>query len=66
MEVSAEELAPAPGGGAGELKLEIERGAWYVLGADASLALREPRGLWEELMLREQRMGSMRTTAHRR
>jgi putative transcriptional regulator len=48
----------------GELNLEIERGAWYVLDEDASVALREPRGMWEELMLREQRMSSMRRTAH--
>ena len=48
----------------GELDLEIEQGAWYVLDADANVALREPRGLWEDLMLREQRMSNMRKTAH--
>lgn len=52
--------------GPGELNLEIERGAWYVLDADARLVLREPKGMWEELMLRAQRMGSMRKTAHQR
>ena len=33
----------------GELRQEIERGAWYVLPPDAHLALRKPsEGLWEE------------------
>ena len=34
----------------GELAYEIEQGAWYVLEADATLALRKPEGLWEELV----------------
>ena len=35
----------------GELRQEIERGAWYVLPPDAHLALRKPsEGLWEELV----------------
>jgi putative transcriptional regulator len=35
----------------GELRAEIERGAWYVLPPDAHLALRTPsQGLWEELV----------------
>jgi len=35
----------------GELRDEIERGAWYVLAPDASLALSKPsEGLWEELV----------------
>ena len=35
----------------GELRAEIERGAWYVLPPDAHLALRKPsQGLWEELV----------------
>ena len=35
----------------GELRQEIGRGAWYVLPADAHLALRKPsQGLWEELV----------------
>jgi putative transcriptional regulator len=35
----------------GELRAEIERGAWYVLPPDADLALRKPsQGLWEELV----------------
>jgi len=37
---------------AGELRREIEQGAWYVLEADGSLALRSPDGLWEELVRR--------------
>ena len=35
----------------GELRAEIERGAWYVLPPDAHLALEKPsQGLWEELV----------------
>ena len=35
----------------GELRAEIERGAWYVLPANPHLALRKPsQGLWEELV----------------
>ena len=35
----------------GELRAEIERGAWYVLPPDAHLALRKPsQGLWEDLV----------------
>ena len=35
----------------GELRAEIERGAWYVLPPDAHLALQKPsQGLWEELV----------------
>ena len=40
---------------AGELRSEIDLGAWYVLEPDARLAMREPRGLWEELVRRSQR-----------
>jgi len=36
---------------AGELRAEIEKGAWYVLAPDPRLALRKPsQGLWEELV----------------
>jgi putative transcriptional regulator len=35
----------------GELRAEIERGAWYVLPPSPHLALRKPsQGLWEELV----------------
>ena len=34
----------------GELQEEIKRGAWHVLAADAALVLRNPEGLWEELV----------------
>ena len=37
---------------AGELASEIEKGAWYVLDADAEIALRKPEGLWEALVRR--------------
>jgi putative transcriptional regulator len=40
----------------GELREEIERGAWYVLEPDAALLTREPEGLWEELVRRSQRI----------
>jgi putative transcriptional regulator len=43
---------------AGELREEIERGAWYVLEPDAALVMREPEGLWEELVRRSQRIRS--------
>jgi putative transcriptional regulator len=36
----------------GELESEVEKGAWYVLEPDASLAMRKPEGLWEELVRR--------------
>lgn len=36
----------------GELRREMEIGAWRTLDADASLALRDPQGLWEELVQR--------------
>jgi putative transcriptional regulator len=39
----------------GELGAEIAQGAWYVLDADASLAVRDPQGLWTELVTRAQR-----------
>jgi putative transcriptional regulator len=34
----------------GELKAEIDKGAWFVKDADAALAMRKPEGLWEELV----------------
>jgi len=35
----------------GELRAEIERGAWYVLPPEGHLTLRQPsQGLWEELV----------------
>jgi putative transcriptional regulator len=34
----------------GELEQEIKRGAWHVLAADSGLVLRDPEGLWEELV----------------
>lgn len=40
----------------GELAAEIERGAWYVLEPDAALVMRNPEGLWEELVRRSQRI----------
>src|SRR5258708_10640030 len=44
---------------AGELRDEVERGAWYVLEPDAALALRKPTtGLWEELARRRKTAAS--------
>jgi putative transcriptional regulator len=40
----------------GELRSEVEKGAWYVLEPDAALVMRKPEGLWEELVSRRQRM----------
>ena len=42
--------------GAGELRDEIKQGAWYVLDADAALLMRNPDGLWEELVRRSVRI----------
>ena len=43
----------------GELRAEIESGAWYVLPPDARLALRKPsEGLWEDLVRFSQRRAS--------
>jgi putative transcriptional regulator len=36
----------------GELREEIDEGAWYTFDPDAELALRKPDGLWEELVRR--------------
>jgi len=42
----------------GELRSEVEKGAWYVLEPDAALVMRKPEGLWEELVSRSQRMAN--------
>lgn len=42
----------------GELRAEIEAGAWYVLAPDPALVMRKPEGLWEELVRREQQAAS--------
>lgn len=47
----------------GELAREIASRMWYVLAGDASLVLRDPRGLWEELAVRAQRRGDVRLTS---
>jgi putative transcriptional regulator len=46
----------------GELRYEIEQGAWYVLRSEAKLAIREPEGLWEELVRRAQRAPHLHAT----
>ena len=41
----------------GELKLEIDRGLWSVLGADQDVVFRKDmEGLWEELLLQTRRI----------
>jgi putative transcriptional regulator len=42
----------------GELRAEIEAGAWYVLEPDPTLVMRKPEGLWEELVRRSQRVAN--------
>jgi putative transcriptional regulator len=42
----------------GELRAEIEAGAWYVLAPDPTLVMRKPEGLWEELVRRSQRVAN--------
>jgi putative transcriptional regulator len=49
----------------GELAREIAGRMWYVLKPDASLVRRDPRGLWEALVVRAQRHGRMRETGAR-
>jgi putative AlgH/UPF0301 family transcriptional regulator len=39
----------------GELRHELALGTWYVLDANASVAVGDPRGLWEELVARSRR-----------
>jgi len=36
----------------GELRREVELGAWHLMDSDPALATREPEGLWEELIQR--------------
>jgi putative transcriptional regulator len=36
----------------GELRAEIEAGAWFIQAADAALLTRRPEGLWEDLVRR--------------
>lgn len=33
----------------GELRQEMKQGAWFALSPDASIAMRNPQGLWDEL-----------------
>jgi putative transcriptional regulator len=43
---------------AGELRDEVQRGAWFVLDADPKLVLRKPEGLWEELVRRAEQLAN--------
>ena len=47
----------------GELAHELAGRMWYLLGPDASLATREPHGMWEELAARAQRYGRLLRSA---
>ncbi|TMH46770.1 MAG: YqgE/AlgH family protein [Betaproteobacteria bacterium] len=51
---SARFVAGCVGWQPGELREEIERGAWYVLAPDAGLLSKPADGLWEELVRRSQ------------
>jgi len=42
----------------GELQEEIQQGAWYVREADPALVMRDPQGLWEELVREERANGA--------
>ena len=46
----------------GELRREIEVGAWQVRDADPGLALRDPKGLWEELVQPSERSRNLLRT----
>lgn len=43
---------------AGELRHEVELGAWHVIDADPSLVMRRSEGLWEELVQHARRRNS--------
>jgi putative transcriptional regulator len=43
---------------AGELRDEVQRGAWYVLDADPKVVLRKPEGLWEEMVRRAEQLAN--------
>jgi putative transcriptional regulator len=43
----------------GELRHEVELGAWHVMDSDPALATRKPEGLWEELVQRMQRLRNL-------
>jgi putative transcriptional regulator len=39
----------------GELRRELDMGAWQTMAADPHVALRDPKGLWEDLVQRSER-----------
>jgi putative transcriptional regulator len=39
----------------GELRRELEMGAWQTMGPDPHVAVRDPKGLWEDLVQRSER-----------
>jgi putative transcriptional regulator len=43
----------------GELRRELDMGAWQIMDADPRVALRDPKGLWEELVQRSTRAGKL-------
>jgi putative transcriptional regulator len=43
---------------AGELRDEVKRGAWFVLEADPAVVLRNPEGLWEEMVRRAEQLAN--------
>ncbi len=48
----------------GELEREIEIGAWQLMDSDPALALRDPKGLWEELVRKSERPRNLLRTSY--
>ena len=47
----------------GELQREIDIGAWQLMTADPGLAMRDPKGLWEDLVQRSERPRNLLRTS---
>lgn len=48
----------------GELEREIDIGAWQLMDSDPALALRNPKGLWEELVQKSERPRNLLRTSY--
>jgi len=48
----------------GELEREIDIGAWQLMDSDPRLALRDPKGLWEELVRKSERPRNLLRTSY--
>lgn len=49
----------------GELAREIEAGAWHMLDCERALVMRDPAGLWEDLVRRSRRAAGLLQAAER-